>query len=170
MNRVWHIYLFFCFGALVDLVTTIVNLGWLGYGFEGNPLINGWFGAVVVKIVAVGIIGIVIHNVFDKQHFFGKYSLVCILLIATIAQLIAGSVHLYVYSQYVGSDNVVHADNGDVLVLKDGAIVNTLRPVVNSSEKLVYYLSLVGIFIMYPYLLALASLKLALWATKTSIQ
>jgi len=166
MNRIWYVYLVFVFGALVDLVTTIVNLSWLGYSFEGNPLINGWFGAVVLKSVCVFVIGVVIRLSWSNFVFVGKHSLVCILLIASVAQLFAGGVHLYVYSQYVGNE-VVHAVNGDVVVINDeGVVVNTLRPVVGSQQKLAYYFGLVGAFLLYPYLLALLSLRVVLWVTK----
>lgn len=170
MNRVWWVFFGFVFGALADLVTTILNLHYLGYSFEGNPLIQGWFGAVLLKVVCVAIVGLVIAWTWRKQTFVGKFSLISILLIAMIGQLIAGGIHLYVFGQYVGND-IVHAENGDIIVVdSQGIVVDQFRPIVNSNEKLAYYFGLVGVFLLYPYLLSVASLKLALWTTKVSIR
>jgi hypothetical protein len=166
VSRVWFVYGFFVFGALVDLVGTVWNLSFLGYGFEGNPLIANWWGAVLVKLVLLIIVGVVIKLSFVKASLFNKFAFVSLFVIGGLAQLLAGSVHLYVITQYIDSDELVVTDRGDVLVMNEGVVTQTLRPEIEGVEKLSYYLKVVSVFILYPYILGLLSFSLFLWVTR----
>jgi len=163
MKRLYWLFGFFCFGALVDLAGTIWNLSFLGYGFEGNPLIDSWYSAVIIKIAVVMLIYFSVVERFEKQNLWHKYTIVSLFLIAGLVQILAGGLHLYVYNQYASADEVVITEKGDVLIMQDGGVVDTLTPVVETSKKLVYYFKVVGLLILYPYLMGLLGFRTLWW-------
>ena len=162
MRRLWWLFGFFCLGALIDLVGTIWNLSFLGYGFEGNPLISNWWSAVLLKLVVVGLLGWGLHYRFGKEKLWAQYSFVALLLITGFVQLFFGLYHLYFLHGYSNADELIVSERGDVLVMQNGIKINEFNPI-GESQKLKYYAVIIGFFILYPYLLGLLSFRLLWW-------
>ena len=166
-DRIWIVYGLFVFSAVWDLVLTLWNLWHLHFGFEANPIIRNWWLAILVKLIACLIFVKPTLN-YDKKPLFEQICYVGTLMMLIFGQLYGGFTHIPFLIKESESTNTILTDQNVTFTI-NGELTTYSIPTDLITNAL-WYLKLVSILFIYPYIYLLISTWLALWTSKHKVK
>ena len=167
MNRIWYIYWALVISAIWDFSLTVWNLSVLGFGFEGNPFIRNWWIAALVKI-AVCLLAVLWFRKYEKRTLFDKFAFMGGMLMLIVGQLYGGYTHIpFLINQHESTDTVL-ADGNVTFTINDEQVSYSMP--VSMLERAKWYMAVLGVLFIYPYLFHLLSVWLVLWVEKKGLK
>lgn len=153
----WHGWLLlslFILTSLYDLILTLVNLGWLGYEFEGNPLVRGaWTGIILKTCIIIIACSLLNQTKYRTQGY--KHIVYTFFLVGIVSQAYAGSTHLPFLQLKQTTVNTYVANDLIQLVQEDGSIIQ--YRIYQNLFKSLAYLKLIWWLSIYPMAISLLS-------------
>ena len=167
MNRIWYVYWVFVLAAVWDFSLTVWNLSSLGFGFEGNPFIRNWWVALIVKTVACFLVYWYFKK-YEKRTLFDKFAFMGGAVMLIIGQFYGGYTHIPFLMNQAESTNTIIEDVNVTFTIDNEKL--TYYVPASMVERAKWYLSVLGILFVYPYLFHILSVGLVLWVEKKGLK
>lgn len=149
--------------TLWDGLLTLINLRTIGFGFEANPIVNGVWSLIGVKLIVLTTIGLGYYW-FRRVPFDTRFVIITGLLSVTAGQFYGGYSHIPILTENYQAQSITVGDGNYTVLNQNGSSVT--YSIVADEPKTKQYFSILFFIMTFPTIFSITNYYLTKWTSK----